>query len=268
MRIIQLSDLHIRGDEYNLFGLNPLYRFQKAIESINKNYPEAEFIVITGDLAHKSNLNAYKQIKEIIETSKIKVKLLIGNHDNREDFYSVFPNTPKYNGFVNYTYEKDDHLFIFLDTKIANSHAGDMCEIRYKWLENILKSTEKNCFIFMHHHPVKIGIKVIDNINFLSYERFWSTIKNTNVKHIFFGHIHRNVFGIKHSVGYFGIRSTNHQLALKNTNKEYLTNEEKPNYAVIDIVDSDVNINLHEYLEEERVYLYDEESVKHILIFK
>ncbi|EDM23318.1 hypothetical protein FE773_00725 [Caminibacter mediatlanticus TB-2] len=113
MRIIQLSELHIRGDEYNLFGLNPLFRFQKAIESINKNYPDAEFIVITGDLAHKSNINAYKQIKEIVNNSKIEVKLIIGNHDNRDDFYSVFQNVPQQNGFVNYTYKKKDNLFIF-----------------------------------------------------------------------------------------------------------------------------------------------------------
>jgi len=262
MRIIQLSDLHIRGDEYNLFGLNPLYRFKKAIESINKNYPEAEFIVITGDLAHKSNLNAYKQIKKIISQSKIKVYLLIGNHDNRDDFYSVFNDVPKNGGFVNYSIEKNGFAFIFLDTKIPNTHAGDLCEKRYEWLENELKKhSSKNCFVFMHHHPVKIGIDVIDDINFRSNERFLNLLKKYGVKHIFFGHIHRNVFGITDGIGYFGIRSTNHQLALVNSGREFLSIDEKPNFAVIDINKNSVNINLHEYLDEEKIILYDEESV-------
>lgn len=263
MKIIQLSDLHIRGDEYNLFGLNPLLRFKKAIESINKNHPDTDFIVITGDLVHQSNKNAYIQIQEIINNSKIKVFLLIGNHDNREDFCSVFKQIPTKNGFINYSYTKNNFTFIFLDTKIPNSHAGDLCEVRFNWLESELEKYKDNeCFIFMHHHPIDIGIDIIDKIKFQSDKKFMSLLLKYNVKHIFFGHIHRNVFGVYNNIGYFGIRSTNHQLAFKNSQKEYLTNEEKPNYAVINIKPSEVNINLHEYLDEEYVYLYDEESIK------
>ncbi|EDM23317.1 hypothetical protein CMTB2_08635 [Caminibacter mediatlanticus TB-2] len=60
-----------------------------------------------------------------------------------------------------------------------------MCEIRYEWLENILQNTNKNCFIFMHHHPVKIGINVIDKINFLSFYKFFNLISKYNIKHLF-----------------------------------------------------------------------------------
>ena len=66
---------------------------------------------------------------------------MIGNHDDRDLFQSVFTNNPcDENKFVQSSLETDERVFIFLDTKKQgkNVHDGELCENRLDWLKKQL----------------------------------------------------------------------------------------------------------------------------------
>lgn len=261
MRFIHLSDPHLQKDDFHLFGLDPYLRLQLAIKSINKNFKDTEFIVITGDLTESGDTKAYRKLKRIVKKSKIEVILLMGNHDNRNNFVKVFKNYPVIENYIQNTKIYNEKAFIFLDTKIENSPSGDMSDEQFLWFEKeLLKVQDKDTYIFMHHPPMNVGIPIMDKMKFNSSKRLKLLLKKyTNIKYLFFGHLHRVVTGIWSCIPYFGIRGTNHQLSLKHSiTHQYTTNEEKPAFGIVDIKDDNIVINVHEYLDEDKCYLIEE----------
>ena len=261
MKIIQLTDTHLSGvDRGNVYGLNPAYRLKRAIKSINQFHADAAFIVITGDLADVASVGAYEILSKIIKKSKVPVYPILGNHDMREPFGNVFPEYSS-SGFVQYVKEIEGKAFLFLDTLVEGKRYGVLCEKRLKWLRKALvKYRKQPLYIFMHHHPVDSGLYEMDTeADFRSKEAFWELLdKRKNIRHITFGHLHRIMHANRGMLGMHSTRSTTFQVSYQPHEKlEYLTNRERPTYAVMTIEENEIlRIHHHEYLDE-KVYYED-----------
>ena len=259
MKIIQITDTHLLGaDRANVYGLNAAYRLKRAIKSANASHNDAAFIALTGDLADVATPEAYILLNKIIKKSKLPVYPILGNHDSRKDFAKHFDFLNE-DGFVQYVREVEGRVFIFLDTLVEGERYGKLCSKRLKWLEKILdKYTKQPLYLFMHHHPVDSGLYEMDHLaNFRSTKAFWKIIdKYSNVKHITFGHLHRIMHAARKSVSMHATRSTTFQVSYQpDETLEYLTNKEKPTYAIINIMeDETLQIHHHEYLDEKRYY--------------
>ena len=259
MKIIHLTDTHILGvDRGNLYGLDAALRLEKALKSINKHHADAEFIVITGDLVDTATEESYEVLSSILVQQTLPVYLMVGNHDNRKNFLAQFPQFDA-GEFVQYSFEREGKIFIFLDTLVEGERYGELCPKRLEWLwEKLDANKDKSVYIFMHHHPVPCGLYEMDNMaDFKTSKLFWELLeKYSGVKHIFFGHIHRVMNVNKKSITMHSTRGTAFQVSyLPDTKLEYLTNKEKPMYAVVDIdaLDS-IRIHHHEYLDEKEHY--------------
>ncbi len=259
MKYIHLSDTHfLEEEEDELYGINPAHRLRKAIESANRSHGDAAFMVITGDLVDNPSLLAYKLLKTVVVESKIPVYLMLGNHDNRDEFGSVFPEF-MHEGYCQYELVVGGNVFLFLDTLVEGQRYGEMDERRLLWLSASLeKYRETPIYLFMHHHPVSSGLYEMDNIaQFKTADRFWEIVESRpNVRHIAFGHLHRIMHAQKGSISMHSCRSTTFQVAYQPDSKiEYLTNKENPSYAVVEILgDGIARIHHHEYLYEDSFY--------------
>lgn len=262
MKIIQLTDLHLTESiDKLLYGLNPYSRLELALQSILKSHSDAGFIVITGDLADDASPKVYELLFDIIKNYKIPIYPMMGNHDDREAFKKHFLEFSKSN-FIQYEQKIDNRVHIFLDTLVQGDSCGKLCPSRITWLKDTLdRYSQYSIYLYMHHHPIESGLYEMDNdSNFRSSDEFWNLLKNyTNIKHISFGHLHRIMHSTKHSISMHSTRSTTFQVAYQVDNKaEFLTNEENPTYAILDIQDDDnVRIHHHEYLNEDRFYKGD-----------
>jgi 3',5'-cyclic AMP phosphodiesterase CpdA len=99
LSFIHLTDLHLVAPGEELYGLDPAARLQAAVESIISRHgpgcaAPAEFAVITGDLAHWGEVAAYEALKDILRPLPFPCHLLLGNHDDRGAFLSVFNECP------------------------------------------------------------------------------------------------------------------------------------------------------------------------------
>ena len=148
MKFIHISDIHLVSGDGPLNGCVPSDRLNKCIQDISKWHGDAKFCVISGDLSEYAEKGAYQSLKKKLLEFQIPCFLMIGNHDDRDLFQSVFTNNPyDENKFVQSSFETDERVFIFLDTKKQgkNVHDGELCENRLDWLKKQLINSFKSC---------------------------------------------------------------------------------------------------------------------------
>ena len=94
MKFIHISDIHLVSQGGPLNGSFPSDRLQKCMDDIMKWHSDAEFCVISGDLSEFAEIEAYQSLKKRLLEFPIQCFLMIGNHDDRDLFQSVFPDNP------------------------------------------------------------------------------------------------------------------------------------------------------------------------------
>lgn len=217
MKFIHLTDPHLVAPGDTLHGIDPLQRLRECLSHIAANHKDAEFCVITGDLADQGDAEAYRALHEELKGFPLKTHLLLGNHDHRENFLTAFPNKSRdAHRFVQSTLSIECGDFLFLDTLDQGQYTGLYCEARRSWLSGALSEAKnRDIFLFMHHPPFRIGMPQIDSISLANPNKFAEIIDSDDrIRHLFFGHVHRPVSGSWRGIPFSTLFGTNHQVAL------------------------------------------------------
>lgn len=212
MKLLQLTDIHLIAPGQTIAGREPNENLKKALDHAITHHPDADALIITGDLSDWGDADDYKRLKEMLSQVPMPVHLCIGNHDERDVFLSVFPELADENGFVQSAFDLPLGTGLTLDTWGPQSHAGFYCETRLAWLDRQLSARDGKVWLFMHHNPVPLGIAPLDRIMLLDAEAFGETIARHagKIGHIFHGHCHLPLSGSLHSVPFSAPRGTNH----------------------------------------------------------
>lgn len=253
-KIIHLTDCHVVGGDAILYGMDPRKRLEQAVASINSEHEDAEFVVVSGDLTHWGDEDAYQAFSERIKRLSMPYVLMMGNHDNTNAFTQYFPDAPRdQSGFVQSIRDTDFGRCLFLDTSLSGTHAGYYCQQRIDWLEEQLDVTERPLLIFMHHPPFPVGIKGMDKIVLQDAEAFHAALAphKHRIRHLFFGHVHRPIFGNWRGISFSCMRGLNHQVALDLKAPDNIVNGnlEPPAYGVILANDDQLVVHMHEFLK-------------------
>jgi 3',5'-cyclic-AMP phosphodiesterase len=253
MKFIHLTDTHLTAPGMLLYGLDPQLRLRAAVDSINADCGDAGFVIITGDLAHWGEPEAYAALKSELARLSMPVHLAIGNHDARPAFCAAFPHTPlDSHHFVQYAFTAEGARYVVLDTNEPGVSWGVWCEQRAAWLQNELASHELPVYLFIHHPPFPVGIGAMDNISLrdVSHLRFALAPHRARIRHLFFGHLHRPIAGSWLGIPVSTLRGTNHQVALDwRPTSSVPGSHEPPQYAVVLAHDEHTVVHLHDYLD-------------------
>lgn len=255
MQFIHLTDTHLTNPGKTLFGIDPAARLRAAVADINGRFAGASFVIVTGDLAHRGDPDAYDLLRTALDDLKIPVHLGIGNHDNRANFLALFPRTPADGaGFVQYSFVAGGHTFVMLDSVDAGKSSGILDAARLNWLRTILAARKtKRVFLFLHHAPVALGIPDLDDIGLRNAAEFGDVLSEADcVRHIFFGHVHRPVSGTWRGIPFSTQRSLVNQSAL-NPRRDggILDNLEPPAYSIVNVAESgDIVVHHHDFMDE------------------
>ena len=216
MKIVQLSDLHLTAGGEALFGSSPRERLELAIDSILQNHADADFCLLTGDLADAGSETAYGALADALRRLPMPAHLL-------------------------------------LDTVETGAPWGTYCAGRQEWLARQLASAgDQPLYIAMHHPPLALGIPSMDQFALRDAEAFWAVIAphRASIRHLFFGHLHRPIGGSWRGIPFSCAASPNHQVAL---DLATLRGDEVPGcrepagYAVI-LIDTDRVVVHHQQL--------------------
>ncbi len=270
MKFVHLTDLHVVPAGGRLYGLDPNERLALAVADINAHHSDAEFVLVTGDLAHHGDPAAYAAVKHGLSGLMPPVRLMIGNHDDRAEFLQAFGERGfETGGFVQYAFDTPVGRFICLDTKRSGTHAGELCGARLDFLKRELEAANgRRVFIGMHHPPVRLGLPGMDAIPLLDEEPFWAVLsRHAPVAHIFCGHAHRPAHGAVRGIPFSLHRGLNHQVSLHFTEESGIPgSHEPPAYAVVRCTDTATIVHVHDFLDDSpRFDLFDlrAESASH-----
>src|SRR5215831_711866 len=255
LKFIHLTDTHLAGPGLKLYGLDPRARLDAAVADINAHHSDAAFAVVTGDLTHWGEAEAYENFAEAMGALKIPYIAMVGNHDRRQACLDGLKSAPRDpNGFVQGTRQTPHGLFVFLDTLDETSHAGEMCAKRLGWLAERLAAAPADMpfLVFMHHPPFPVGVHAMDDIALKQSGEFAEVIApyRSRIRHLFFGHVHRPIFGSYGKIPFSTLRGTNHQVWFElDASAPHLASHEPPAYGVVLIDDENLVVHSHDFLD-------------------
>ena len=254
MKIVQLSDLHLTLPGAELFGSAPLARLELAIDRILENHADADFCLLTGDLADAGGDAAYASLAEALRRLPMPAHLLPGNHDSREALRRHFPQLANNDGgFMQAALATPGGYFLLLDTVEPGAPWGSYCIQRREWLaQQLAAAGDLPLYVAMHHPPLALGIPSMDQFALRDAEAFWSVIAphRTRIRHLFFGHLHRPIGGSWRGIPFSCTSSPNHQVALDLTTvrgDDVPGCREPAGFAVI-LIDTDSVVVHHQQL--------------------
>jgi Icc protein len=250
-KIVQISDVHLVAPGRSLFGLDPAERLRLAVRTIRAVAPDAALCVVTGDLAHNGEPEAYESLRDILSDLPMPCRLLLGNHDDRASFRAAFPETPcDEQGFVQSVFDLPEGRLLFLDTLEAGTNAGRLCETRLAWLAARLhEARDRPAWLFLHHPPFAVGMDVVDAINLRDGAALGDVLAgHPDVRHLFLGHVHRPIAGSWRGIPFTVLYGTVHQSAL-NLGPLDLPLLEGPCHLAVALIEADRTIvHLHDAL--------------------
>ena len=252
MKIVHLTDTHVVAGNGSLVGLSPGERLRAAVDSINAEHGDATFVVVTGDLSDSGDAASYEAFGAEIRRLRMPFHLLVGNHDDTNELVRVFPGLPRDNeGFAQSGIATPFGRCLFLDTHVPGSGVGDYCPARQGWLRAELERDAEPVFLFMHHPPFPVGMPGMDDIRLADGDAFHALLAPhvSRIRHLFFGHLHRPVWGTWRGIPFSCMRGTNHQIALdlSGATDGVLGTREPPAYGIVLLSGEQVTVHMHDY---------------------
>lgn len=261
MKFVILTDTHFLEQGRTNYAIDPAGRLAAAIEIINREHTDIAFVIISGDLAHWGQFEAYANLKSTLAALRAPVLLMMGNHDRRMPFREVFSGADRdANGFVQSLRIYATASVMTLDTldEDGPSHAGVLCPQRLSFLETALREAPRDrpLLLFQHHPPFATGLPHMDRTmlrNGAEEAEIFERIRRPD--YMFMGHVHRPISGVWQGVAFHIQRALAHQVAFDLHTKERIPGTlEQPDYALVSVIGRDIVIHARSFLYDGPTY--------------
>jgi 3',5'-cyclic AMP phosphodiesterase CpdA len=253
MKLIQVSDTHLGEAGERVFGLDPAASLDQCVTHINGNHADAELCLVTGDLVNRGMASEYAGLKRILSRLAMPYRLIPGNHDARETLRAGFPELPFEAGeFLHQSVATSQATVLLLDTHEPGKESGRLCERRLGWIEERLAGSAQPVLVFMHHPPLAIGHQAMDRMPLRNPGPFLELLGRyrSQVRHVFFGHVHRPFFAVMDGIGYSSVPGTCHQISLMGMERGDLYASSEPGgYGVILFDGTGAGVHIQSFAE-------------------
>ncbi len=190
--LVQLSDLHIGGDEN---GLDPIPRLEAVIAAVRSlpNRPDA--VLVSGDLTDDGAAAGYRVARELLERLDVPLHVIPGNHDDRARLREAFGLPGAGAERINYSVAVGDLRVVAFDSIVPGQDLGDFPPEQLRWLDEELGADPVTpTLLALHHTPLTTGIPEWDEINLLAPQRAALAevvARHPQLRTIVGGHLHR-----------------------------------------------------------------------------
>lgn len=203
--VVQLTDLHLfQTRAGTLHGVSTWPRFERALAMVQRRWPDAERLLITGDIAHDELPPTYTLFHDALGEWVDRTVVIPGNHDHRSAMQGLFPQQPRgtETPWIGFEEQVGAWLLIGLDTHQPGLEAGGLSAEQLAWCtERLARHAPKPALLFMHHPPVPVGSEWLDVIALHRPAGFVALVKGApNLRGIFCGHVHQHFEAHLHGV--------------------------------------------------------------------
>lgn len=211
LQVLQFTDLHLVCDpDQELWGVNTYRQFTRAVKEAMTLYPGADLILLTGDLVHEPQPEAYLLLQEYISQLPFPIYRIPGNHDDPRLI-------DRYLSEGNLRSETIIRIgpwqIILLDSNAPAPAGGRLNKTQLQRLEEALSaSPDYPALVCLHHHPVPIKSPWMDAMALVNPEEFFQVLdRHPQVQAIVWGHIHQEFDSKRQGVRLLGAPSTSTQ---------------------------------------------------------
>jgi 3',5'-cyclic AMP phosphodiesterase CpdA len=198
MRVLQVSDPHLRGDGKPSFRIVDTRRcLVVTARHLERLSQKPGCVVITGDLADCGDAGAYTILYEAFKRLEVPVYAVPGNHDRRDRITELLPGwcpaDPAVAPHICYTVDMEPVRLVMVDSMQPGSHSGHFTPRVAEWLAGALaaKPTAPT-LLFMHHPPFLTGMGAMDE-PFENLDAFADLIRQYPNVRLCCGHMHRPI---------------------------------------------------------------------------
>lgn len=253
-KLLVFTDLHFTEDGAMIGHLDPAARFQAGLTHALAQFPDAERIILTGDLTHHGRIAQFERLHTALHDCPLPVHLMLGNHDTRANFRAVFPDAPvTAEGFVQQVIDTDGYRLLLLDTLEETHelpHAGRLCTARLAWLDDALSTAgQRRVIVFTHHPPMDVGFPAMDAIGLSERDALLDMLRqHANTCQIISGHVHRTISGGAAGIPTAVFKSTCHQAPMMLSDADVHASVDEPGaYGVLFLSEAGVIVHSEDF---------------------
>jgi 3',5'-cyclic AMP phosphodiesterase CpdA len=251
MKLLHITDLHLHGDPYALSDR----RLKNCVIHLSNAHADADLCIITGDISENGTEAGYAAARDLLSELPFPVYATLGNHDCRQSAKAALPAFAwDAAGFCQRIVETASHTLILLDTLDEGRHGGVLCYRRLRWAAEALRLAQgRPVVLAMHHAPFATGLSGMDCYG-LAAEASSAlaalVLAHGNVRHLFFGHYHRQISGCWQGIPFSSLPSFSQQCALALSDPERVPMTDGPTHYAVALFAADQTVIHSEALPE------------------
>lgn len=228
--IIQISDTHLMDQaDLEFVHMNPEHSFHTVLKQVQQQYPHADAIIHTGDLAQVPVPETYARYLSFMQTTGIPFYQIPGNHDHAEHFpFHQNQNQVHVLHFGQWS-------IVLLNTAVPNQIDGWVAQQHLHQLEHILETyAQQFMIVACHHHPFDMQSKWIDQHKLKNTNNLLDVLnKHSNIKAVICGHVHQDSLREWQNIQFFSTPSTCVQF--KPLSDHFALDDESPGFRVLSL---------------------------------
>ena len=202
-----MTDLHLFGAETGLLrGVRTLASAAAALAQARGEDWPPDALLVTGDIVHDDPAG-YTHFHRLFATLGIPVLCLPGNHDDPRAMRRALAKPPfVMGGHV----DIGRWRIVLLDSVQAGQAGGALSPTRLAALAAALEQAgERHVLVCLHHHPVPLGSRWLDQVALANPEAFFAVIDgHPGVRGILWGHVHQSFDALRNGVRLLATPST------------------------------------------------------------
>jgi len=205
MKLILISDPHLSATPVS--GRDPALWLEAALADAAATHADAAGLILLGDLSHDGAEQDYRHLKARLADLPWPTHPILGNHDDRAAFRSVFGGDPA--APVQACIAGGVPLYL-MDSHEPGLGGGRLDKPRLDWLDAALSEAKAPGLLFLHHPPIRTELPGFDGAGLDNREGLADLLTRHpgKIRAIFFGHCHMPVSGLVSGVPAFGLPST------------------------------------------------------------
>lgn len=206
IRVVQISDCHLFKDiNGRLLGMNTQDSLTRVLDLVKQD-PPYDVALCTGDLVQDASIAGYKRFRDMMDELAVPQYWIPGNHDVRANMQDATRNSTVLHPVI----QIGAWQIVMLDSTIEGAVPGLMSDATLEFLDKKLTMGKSlHTMVCLHHQPIPIGAKWLDNLGVQNADAFLSVIdKHQNVRAVVWGHVHQHFDGSYNNIPFFATPST------------------------------------------------------------
>ena len=209
MFVLQITDPHLYGRaDRKLRGVATDESLRVVLDAALARYPDYAALLVTGDLV-QDDPSGYARLRDACRAIEKPVLCIPGNHDHPAVMARELATAPfRLCGALSLGAWR----IVMLDSSTAGDVGGRLGDAELARLDEELAGATGHALVCLHHQPVPMGSRWLDEIGLRDAAEFWRIVDaHPNVRGIAWGHVHQSFDGRRGRVRLFATPSTGAQ---------------------------------------------------------